>query len=545
MLLVCWAAKSSEFLRRSHAGTARSAPSSLLLVLIAFVLFLPAAVAQETRLSGSSRLLGRRILAVLQTKSAQKAHWGIQVTSVADGKQLVGWNADKRFVPASTAKLFTLASALVRLGPQFTYRTTVESAGAIDQNGALQGDLVLIGRGDPNLSGRVMPYNGKTERTDPASRVFQELADQVLARGVRTIAGDLVADDTYFVQQPYGRGWEVDDLLWWYGTPVTALTVNDNILFLSILPGASAGEPATIRMEPMTGYYEVDNRVLTIPRMQEVPGGGTVLAERRLTVDRRPGSTVLRLWGEIPENNPGWMGALAIEDPPRFAGELFRQELARRGVAVTGRVRVRELLPAEVADLKGIPTPPPTPVTNVLARFASAPLLESLKIISKVSQNLHAEMLLRTLGRERRNVGSVEAGLEEVSQFLQEAGIPAEDVLLRDGSGLSRQNLVTPQAMVNLLRFLYQSEHSAVWTALLPVGGTDGTLASRLRSRSVAGRVWAKTGNLTGVSALAGYVSNRKDHLLAFTIFVNNHDLTSAEVTTLIDRIVEEIARSG
>jgi D-alanyl-D-alanine carboxypeptidase/D-alanyl-D-alanine-endopeptidase (penicillin-binding protein 4) len=195
-----------------------------------------------------------------------------------------------------------------------------------------------------------------------------------------------------------------------------------------------------------------------------------------------------------------------------------------------------------VADLKGIPSPPAETTRTVLATHDSAPLAECLQVILKVSQNLHAEMLLRTLGRERRNVGSVEAGVAEVNGFLAEIGIPATEVVLRDGSGLSRLNLVTPQATVALLRTMHESEHGAAWMALPPVAGGDGSLNGRMKAVPTRGRVWAKTGSLTGVAALAGYVADENDRLLAFAIFVNNHNMSSGAAALLIDRLVAEIA---
>ncbi|HEY7680531.1 MAG TPA: D-alanyl-D-alanine carboxypeptidase/D-alanyl-D-alanine-endopeptidase, partial [Terriglobia bacterium] len=456
----------------------------------------------------------------------------------------VALNQDKLFIPASTAKLFPAATALTRLGMDFRYRTTVETAGNIGEGGSLAGDLVLVGRGDPNLSGRVLPYNGRTEREETGTRIFQELAAEVLSKGVRAVEGNLVVDDSYFVSQPHAPGWEVDDLQWGYGAAVSALAINDNVIVVDVLPGPRVGEIAVVRIQPMEGYYELDNRVLTIPRAGSTPGGGASASEPMLGMERRPGSTLLRMWGQVTERSAGWRRALAIEDPPRFAGEFFRQELARQGVEVKGNVVVRRLESSDVADLKGALRPPAVARGEVLATHESAPLAESLQVILKVSQNLHAEMLLRTLGRERRNVGSAEAGVEEVNAFLKEMGVRERDVVLRDGSGLTRQNLATPAAMVALLRHMQRSELGAAWTAMLPIAGEDGSLAGRMRNTTLRRRAWVKTGNLSEVAALAGYVSNQQDELLAFAVFVNHHNMTNGTAALLLDRIVELIARS-
>ena len=517
----------------------------LALWLLVAVLLSPFPPAQHPRPAApAGSRLQRRIRAILEAKEARQALWGLEVVSVRTGRRLVAFNPDKLFTPASTAKLFTVAAALLRLGPDFTYQTTVETAAPLDNDGRLPGDLVLVGRGDPNLSGRILPYQGRTERSESPAKVFEELAEQVAQKGVRVVEGDLVVDDTYFVFQPYGQGWSMDDLQWWYGAPVSALAFNDNVVFIHIQPGNSVGQPAQVRLEPEQSRYAVENRVVTVPRQREAPGGATRTLERRFTIDRQPGSAVVRLWGEIPEGSAESGEALAMDDPPRAAGEALLQELTRRGVEVKGKVQVRRQYPAEAANLREAPAPIPSAAPTVLASRQSLPLAESLKVILKVSHNLHAEMLLRTLGRQRRNVGSVQAGLEEVGEFLKEIGLEEGNVALRDGSGLSRQSLVTPSAMVALLRYLYNSPQRGLWMDLLPMAGTDGSLTERLRGRTTTGRVQAKTGTLTGVAALAGYAPNRRNELFAFALFVNHHTLPNAEAGALLDRIVEEIAAS-
>jgi len=263
-------------------GRAAGTPACMVLFLCAFLLAPALSSAQE--LSGSNRTLGRQILALLERQGARQAYWGVQVVSVKDGKQIVGLNQDKLFIPASTAKLFPAAAALARLGLDFRYRTTVEATGSVGEGGRLAGDLVLVGRGDPNLSGRVLPYDGRTEREETGTKIFEELAAEVFTQGVRVVEGNLVVDDSYFVSQPYGPGWEVDDLQWGYGAPVSALAINDNVVVVDVLPGARAGEAAVVRIEPMEGYYQLDNRVITVPRWNHSRGrsfgGGTNFGHR-------------------------------------------------------------------------------------------------------------------------------------------------------------------------------------------------------------------------------------------------------------------------
>lgn len=508
---------------------------ALLLCLLALAPF--PALAQK-RSQPRRTPLERRILAIINGNPGRQAIWGVEVVSLRSGDVLASINADKRFTPASTSKLFPAAAALERLGPEFIYHTTVETSALVTDDGSVQGDLVLVGRGDPNLSGRVLPYNGPTERIRPPTLAIEGLAEQVARRGIRVVEGDLVADDTYFISQPYGDGWTVDDLQWGYGAPVAALSLNDNVIVFHIRPGRRVGDPASIEMEPSTKRFELRNGIATVARYRHTSPG------HRLTIDRPVGSSVVQLWGELRPNSSEWTGALAMDDPPAIAGEVFREALVRNGVEVRGTTRVRRLQPGDVPDLTRGESDDDPPSNKVLAGRDSLPLADSLKVMLKVSQNLHAEMLLRTLGHEQRGIGSVEAGLAVIGDFLKENGIPQDDVLLRDGSGLSRQSLVTPSALTRLLRVMYESPHRDLWIDLLPVAGRDGSLLHRLRGKSVAGRVHAKTGGLAGVAALAGYAPNARGDMLAFAILINHHNLTAGPATGLVDRVVQTIVAS-
>ena len=221
-------------------------------------------------------------------------------------------DADKLFTPASNTKLFTTAAAMALIGPDYTFHTTVETNGTLDTHGRLTGDLVLVGRGDPNLSGRELPYALHTERNDHPIRVLEQLADTLAQKGVKYVDGDIVADDSYFAFERYGEGWSQDDLVWADGAPVSALTINDNVIFVNILPADRAGDRAFVSITPFADYYRIDNRIMTTPA-----GTG-----RKIFINREPGATVLTLWGNMPLGDAGANEALAIEDPAEFAAEL-------------------------------------------------------------------------------------------------------------------------------------------------------------------------------------------------------------------------------
>src|SRR5262245_22551827 len=509
------------------------------LAVVALLFVLPAAAAAKSH--GS---LKKHIETILSQPDLSRGFWGIEIASVESGKTLYSFNSDKLFTPASNTKLFTTAAALALIGPEYKFRTTIESSGSLDKYGRLSGDLILIGRGDPTLSGRQLPYNMRTQRDSDPVKVLEQLADEVVQKGVKYVDGDVVADDSYFAFERYGEGWSQDDLVWAEGAPVSALTINDNVIFVNILPGAHPGDKAFVSLTPFNDYYSIDNRLMTTP-------AGT---SRKFYINREPGSTQLTLWGSIPIDDPGANEGLAIEDPAEFAANLLRHLLEVRGIAVYGKQRTRH---TELASLSTFTstviasrggdehslTSPVGPL--VLAEYQSLPLSEDIRVVNKVSQNLHAEILLRLLGREKGTGGTVQAGLEVLRGFLNNAGISTDDYSFFDGSGLSRQNLVTPHAVVELLRYASSQPWGKEFHDSLPTAGVDGSLADRVRDLAPEAHVYAKTGSLGGVKTLSGYAVTVKGEQLAFSILTNNLSLTSKRINDVIDGIVEAAVNDG
>jgi D-alanyl-D-alanine carboxypeptidase/D-alanyl-D-alanine-endopeptidase (penicillin-binding protein 4) len=458
--------------------------------------------------------------------AARTAFWGIQIVDLSTGKTLYELNSDHYFVPASNAKLFSTALALTRLGPDFAFQTRVLAPVPPDDQGRIRGPLRLAGGGDPNLSARAIPYRMGPLTGNPLAAI-EDLAGQLAARGVKRIDGDIIGDDTWYLWQPYATGWSIDDPQSDDGPPISALTLADNVITLTVRPGANAGDVASLSLVPSIEFYRIENRVRT------VAAGG----ERRIQFERIPGSRDAQLFGTIPLRDRGLDLLISVEDPAQFAAQALRTALQQRGVTVEGAAVAEHQYPAEVADLtQGPPAPPLEGVE--LARHVSAPLIEDLRITAKVSQNLHAELVLRAVGRARRNVGSFEAGIAEMKTFLTEAGIDPAGYNLMDGSGLSRLDLVTPSTVIKLLRYMYQSPLRDKWISILPVGAQDGTLSSRFGATPAAGRVFAKTGTLSHVSALSGYLQRPEGNWVAFSILVNNYGARSAaEVRGVMDRI--------
>ena len=462
---------------------------------------------------------------IASSPAARTAVWGIQIVDLTSGKTLYEQNPDHYFVPASNTKLFTTAMALTRLGPDFTFRTRVMADQPPDADGVIHGAVRLVGGGDPNLSARAVPYQMGPVAGDPLAAI-EEMADQVVARGVKRIEGDIVGDDTWYVWEPYATGWAIDDPRSDDGAPISALAINDNTFTLHVRPGGGVGELAVLALDPPVEYYRLDNRIRT------VAAGG----ERRIHIDRLPGSIDARVWGTIPLRDRGQDLLLGIDDPALYAAKALRELLEQRGIAVAGSAVAQHLYAHDVADLTQGPAPPPDSGIE-LARHISAPFLEDLRITDKVSQNLHAELALRAVARARRNIGSFEAGREEMKAFLGEVGVEASAYTLYDGSGLSRLNLVTPAAVVKLLRYMYGSPARANWISLLPVGGLDGTLSSRFGDGPATGRIHAKTGSLSHVSALSGYAERRGGRWVGFSVLVNNYNGSAADIRGVMDRI--------
>lgn len=490
-----------------------------------------------------------RVEAALNEPRAAKGHWGLLLMDAETGATVFEWGADQYFTPASNTKLYTTALALATLGPDYRFRTTIETNGTVDAQGRLVGDLVLVGRGDPNLSPRKLPYDKEMETDGAAEKILAALADQVVARGVSQIEGDVVADDSYFPYERYPSGWAIDDMLWRYGAPVSALAVNDSVVTLELRPALRVGEPVWMGVEPWADFYEIRGTVMT----------GTAGSARQLRVQREPGSHVIEVSGTLPIGYPPEKINIAVEEPAEHAATLLRRLLEARGVRIYGATRAQHrslpppgMLPPVMAEVAAAPgggaVDGAVEPAAVLAEHFSLPLIETVTVINKVSQNLHTEMLLRTAARETTGDGSTEAALAMAEEFQASIGIAEGDVRLHDGSGLSRRNLVTPRATATLLRWAAAQPWADAFRASLPVAGLDGTLQDRMKDTTAAGRIWAKTGTLDNVNSLAGYAETLSGRKLIFAIYGNLHNLRGRRPASVIDAVcvamVEEIGRS-
>jgi D-alanyl-D-alanine carboxypeptidase/D-alanyl-D-alanine-endopeptidase (penicillin-binding protein 4) len=464
--------------------------------------------------------LEERVDSVIQSRGFESGQWGLLVVDSATGKTVYERNADRMFCPASVTKLFSTAAALVDLGPDHRFKTPVVRRGEISE-GVLRGDLILVAKGDLSLGGRTGPdgtllfedndhsYAGGNPSAslvtgDPLAGLTH-LAREVQAAGIKSISGDILVDDRLFEHaMSTGSG----------PSKVAAIVVNDNVIDVLITPGARMGDPARVRIVPETDFVTMDARVSTTSG-EDTQIEVHAVGPRRFTVR-----------GRIPVGSKPVLKIYEVEEPAAFARTLFIETLRNRGISVGASPLASNLdvnLPSK-AEVAALP---------VVAEYTSPPLREYLKVILKVSQNLHASTLPLLVAANHGET-TLDRGLKREGEILSKLGVDVKTISFGGGAGGSRSDLVTPRATVALLRAMSARPDFAAYDAALPVLGRDGTLAKAVSPESPAkGHVRAKTGTywvdnaLDGhpvmvSKALAGYLETASGRKLTFAFFVNN-----------------------
>ncbi|HDZ12265.1 MAG TPA: D-alanyl-D-alanine carboxypeptidase/D-alanyl-D-alanine-endopeptidase [Bacteroidetes bacterium] len=442
------------------------------------------------------------------------SYWGVAVQSLETGAYFYLRNTDKSFRPASNMKLFTTGTALVRLSPDFTYRTKLYRTGRIE-SGTLKGDLVIRGSGDPSITGRFHDGN--------ILAVFQNWADSLKQKDIRKITGRVIGDDHYFTHEIMGEGWAWDYQSDWYAAQISALSFNDNCVNIIFTPGKSVGDTVSFRLEPPTKYVRVINKVVTAPPHQG----------REIVYQRERGKNVVVITGAMSIDAPEKTDWFSVENPTRYAATVFTEVLQSNGIRVEGH-------PASIDSLARYKYD--SADSFCVASYQSPPLREIVKVINKVSQNLYAELLLRTLGKVYVNDGSARGGIKVVKQFLASIGIDPDRFAMFDGSGLSHLDMVTPKQVITLLRYLYRSPVKESFWNSLPIAGIDGSLKNRMKMTAAEGNVRAKTGYISNTRALSGTVTTKDGEPLVFSLIVNNYLVPTSMANTIQDWVCERLA---
>ncbi len=421
-----------------------------------------------------------RIAMTLANPSLRRGQVGVKVVNAATGATVYERNAENYFMPASNMKSFTVATALEKLSPDFRFKTSAYSIARPDDNGVLEGDLIVYGRGDPTFSEAF--YQG-----EPYKR-FDDLADAIIKAGVKSINGSIIPDESYFNTNAIPFGWEWDDLQWYYGAEVSALTSFDNTLELKVTP-TTAGSPCLVELIPGNKLVKIVNRITTSTRNQA----------RDLKVTKLLGQNVIEVSGTMPEGDKGYSGQVSVTKPAVLFAEILAQRLRLKGIPIRGGS-----MASTYEELKGTKFPVDTSVE--IAQIESLPLTVIAAKTMKPSQNLYTELILRALGEavgnaQDRETTSDKKGTDAVQSLLIRAGVEPKSVIQYDGSGLSRHNLITPDASVKLYQYMDRSSYGPVWRNSLTIGGVDGTLRNRFKGTPAENNIRGKTGTLDQVSA--------------------------------------------
>lgn len=451
-------------------------------------------------------LLRRDLRAIFTDKTVDHGLWSIAVHSLRRGETLYSFNSFRLQVPASNQKLLTAAVAAERLGWDYRYTTRLYAAGPVLADGTLDGDLVVVSDGDPTINPRHPARWG----------AFDEWARQLAAKGVRLIGGHLIGDDNAFAEPGWGLGWAWDDIVFGYGAPVGALQYNENQVELLIGPGQEPGGRAIISVSPPGSGLTIDHGVVT----------AAAGAESRVSIERIPGSNILTIRGQVAVGATPITEFAAVPNPTLMYLDALREALVRHGIFVGGNS----------LDIDDLSLPLDMSKATQLIEDRSAPLSAIIDVTLKWSRNGYAETLLRSMAPVGEPA-TAEGGLKNMAETLRKWGIFPEYYLARDGSGLSRYDYLTADALIWLLTYTWLNPNLAEnFRSALPVSGVSGTIEQRLKDTPGHGRVWAKTGSMSQVRSLSGYLVTAEGEPLVFSFMVSGFRAPPREIDAAMDK---------
>ena len=487
-------------------------PVLLCLLLSACATARPPRAGNSSSHRDTHHVLTDNLTALLENAEPDQALWAVFVRSLDSGDVVFAHHGDRLLMPASTMKIITLAVAAERLGWDYSYETTLLSSGAV-VDGVLRGDLIVRGSGDPTI-------NSSAGNGMPA---FDAWAATLLKAGITAVDGQVIGDDDLVEDAAPGYGWSWDDLPYGYATPGGALQHHDNVAVLRVHPDSVVGEDAVIEVWPQASGVRVVNRVETVS-----PDG-----DIELTLQRMPNGA-LEVVGAVPANTTPVLLTASVQNPTIFFVGGLKQTLTMWGIDVSG----------DAVDIDDVDPTIADDALRVLASHRSPPLFDIAATLMGASQNLYAETLLRTLDQDRRP-RTAAAGRDMMRGVMESWGVDPSRIVVADGSGLSRYNYVTARTLVDVLQRMHDDpRHASPFLATLPVAARSGTLAMRLRGTAAAGNVHAKTGSMSNVRALSGYVTSADGEALAFAVLANNFPGPAGPILAVIDRLVEQLALS-
>jgi len=451
---------------------------------------------------------------LVQAPEFRSANWGVLIVDLDRGDTLYSRNAGKLFMPASNQKLLTGSTALALLGPDYRFRTIIgATSGARIAAGVLRGDLVLVGRGDPSVSDHM--------RGD-AMRPLLDAADSLAAHGIKRVTGRLVA--TSALRGPaLGFGWAWDDLDYPYSAGVSGLLFNEGFTRAVVRGGARDGDRPSAYLIPSRRVAPLRVTATTGPRPTGVSAEDALVPTADAT-SAVPNAVTI---GGVIAPNDSVIVEVAHRDPTAAYAAAMVDALAQRGITVSGGWTTDTMPPAAL---------------DTLLVMTSPPLREILPAMEKPSQNQIAEVLFRTLGLERTGVGSADSGRRVVERQLASWGAAPDGFAVRDGSGLSRHDYVSPETIVKLLAGVRRDSAFRVFYDALPIAGVDGTIGGRMKGTPAQGNVHAKTGFVDKARSLSGYVTTADGHVLAFSMLANNWTTPTKAVERVQDAIAARLA---
>lgn len=446
---------------------------------------------------------------------------GVRIDSLTTGENIYRLNDDKLVMPASNMKIVTMTTAAEKLGWDFTYKTHLDAVGPIS-NGVLRGDLVVTGGGDPTI----------VSNDGGPAPLFAEWAAALRKAGITRVDGRIIGDDSYFDDDAIGMGWSWDDLVFGYSAGITGLSYNENQVTASVTPGATAGAEAVVTLTPARSHgLHLVSRVTTVARPADAPANDPRL-RAAVSYDRAPGSTELIVTGTIPVGANPVSQDIAVENPTKFFVTALRDALIDEGILVFG----------DAVDADGLIEGAMGARTSLATR-TSPPLSVIGPYFMKASQNFVAETLFKTLGAAVKGQGSAAAGRSVVQETLASWGIPADAIVMRDGSGLSRYNYVTSGAIATMLTKMWQNEKlRGPFAATLPVAAHDGTLSGRMKNTWLDAHVQAKTGTISNVRSLSGYLETKSGERVVFSIIGNHFTVPSARIDAIAEKALALVA---